>query len=240
MLILPAIDLKDGKCVRLLQGKADHVTVYSEDPVAIARQWEEQGGQYLHVVDLDGAFSGEPKNWSWVSRIAASVKIPIELGGGIRTMKQIQEALLLGVDRVVLGTKALSETFLDQAFREFGSERLVVGIDAQNGRVAVSGWTQQTELSAVDFARKVFKLGTYRVIFTDISTDGMLSGPPVESVRRLCEAVGCFVIASGGVGSLDDIEKLRQLKLPNLEGVIVGKALYEKKFTLKEACSNED
>jgi phosphoribosylformimino-5-aminoimidazole carboxamide ribotide isomerase len=183
---------------------------------------------------LDGAFTGQPRNWGWVTKIAAAVRMPVELGGGIRTLEQIREALSLGVERVVLGTQATSETFLDAALREFGAERIVVGIDARDGKVAVAGWTQGTQLNAVEFARRVFQLGTYRLIYTDISTDGMLSGPPVSSIRKLCEAVGCFVIASGGVGSVDDVEKLSQLDLPNLEGVIVGKALYEKKFTLRD------
>ena len=235
MIIFPAIDLKDGKCVRLLQGKAEDVTVYSDDPVAMAMHWQEQGGQFLHVVDLDGAFSGEPKNWKWVARIRSAVPIPIQLGGGLRTLDQIRDALELGVDRVVLGTKATSERFLQEVLREFGAEKLVVGIDARDGRVAVSGWTKQTSLSAIDFAKKVFELGVFRMVFTDINTDGMLVGPPLDSIRRLCSAVGCSVIASGGVSTLEDIRKLRGLELPNLEGVIVGKALYEKKFTLREA-----
>lgn len=234
MLIFPAIDLKDGKCVRLLQGKAAEVTVYSEDPVAMALHWQEQGGQFLHVVDLDGAFSGEPKNWNWVRRIAGEIKIPVQLGGGLRSIDQIQAALEMGVSRVVLGTKATSEEFLKEAFSQFDSEKLVVGIDARDGKVAVAGWTQQTELSAIDFAKKAFHMGAGRIIFTDISTDGMLVGPPLKSIRRLCNAIPCSVIASGGVSTAADVGALRELNLPNLEGVIIGKALYEKKFTLRE------
>lgn len=235
MIIFPAIDLKDGKCVRLLQGKATDVTIYSDDPVAMARHWQAEGGQFLHVVDLDGAFSGEPKNWDWVGRIASAVSIPVQLGGGVRTLEQIGKALELGVHRVVLGTKATSEGFLTRAIEKFGAEKLVVGIDARDGKVAVSGWTKQTELSATDFAKQVFQLGAYRMVFTDISTDGMMVGPPLDSIRRLCDTVGCFVIASGGVSTVEDIQKLQDLNAPNLEGVIVGKALYEKKFTLREA-----
>lgn len=234
-MIFPAIDLKNGKCVRLLQGKAEEVTVYSDNPVAIAMQWQEQGGQFLHVVDLDGAFSGEPKNREWVRQIISSVPIHIQLGGGLRTLLQIREVLELGVDRVVLGTRAASEDFVRKALREFGAEKLVVGIDARDGKVALSGWTEQTGLNAIDLAKRVFELGILRMVFTDINTDGMLIGPPLDSIRRLCAAVGCSVIASGGVSTLEDIRELRELKLSNLEGVIVGKALYEKKFTLREA-----
>jgi phosphoribosylformimino-5-aminoimidazole carboxamide ribotide isomerase len=234
MLIFPAIDLKDGKCVRLLQGKATEVTVYSDDPVAMALHWQEQGGQFLHIVDLDGAFSGEPKNWEWVSRIAAALKIPVQLGGGLRTIEQIRAALAMGVSRVVLGTKATSEAFMKEAFGCFDAEKLVVGIDARDGKVAVAGWTEQTELSAVEFAKKTFHMGAARVIFTDISTDGMLVGPPLKSIRKLCNAIPCSIIASGGVSTAADVGALRDLKLPNLEGVIIGKALYEKKFTLRE------
>ena len=234
-MIFPAIDLKNGKCVRLLQGKAEEVTVYSDNPVAIAMQWQEQGGQFLHVVDLDGAFSGEPKNREWVRQIISSVPIHIQLGGGLRTLLQIREVLELGVDRVVLGTRAASEDFVRKALCEFGAEKLVVGIDARDGKVALSGWTEQTGLNAIDLAKRVFELGILRMVFTDINTDGMLIGPPLDSIRRLCAAVDCSVIASGGVSTLEDIRELRELKLSNLEGVIVGKALYEKKFTLREA-----
>jgi len=235
MIIFPAIDLKDGKCVRLLQGKAEQVTVYSEDPPAMARQWNEQGAEFLHVVDLDGAFTGEPRNLEWVGKIVKAVPIPVQLGGGLRTLEQIRKALDLGVRRVVLGTKAISEDFLQVAIGQFGAEKLVVGMDARGGRLAVSGWTRQTGVSAIELAEKVSGFGAVRIVFTDISTDGMLVGPPLSSIRQLCESVACKVIASGGVSSLEDIQALRALKLKNLEGVIVGKALYEKKFALREA-----
>jgi phosphoribosylformimino-5-aminoimidazole carboxamide ribotide isomerase len=235
MVIFPAIDLKDGKCVRLLQGKAEQVTVYSDDPPAMARQWHGQGAEFLHVVDLDGAFTGEPRNLEWVGKIVKAVPIPVQLGGGLRTIEQIREALDLGVKRVVLGTKAISQEFLQEALGRFGAERLVVGMDARGGRLAVSGWTRQTGVSAIDLGERVSGLGAVRIVFTDISTDGMLVGPPLTSIRLLCESVVCQVIASGGVSNLEDIRALRALKLKNLEGVIVGKALYEKKFTLREA-----
>ena len=235
MIIFPAIDLKDGKCVRLLQGKAEDVTIYSDDPVATARDWQKQGAEFLHVVDLDGAFSGQPKNGEWVKRMVGALDIPIQLGGGLRTLDQIREAIGMGAARVVLGTKAISEEFLRETLTEFGAEKLVVGIDARNGKVAVEGWTEETGLGAIDLAKKVSALGVVRLVFTDISTDGTLVGPPLTSIRLLCESVVCQVIASGGVSSLDDIRALRALKLENLEGVIVGKALYEKKFTLREA-----
>jgi phosphoribosylformimino-5-aminoimidazole carboxamide ribotide isomerase len=235
VIIFPAIDLKDGKCVRLLQGKAEQVTVYSDDPVAVAKEWHAQGAQFLHVVDLDGAFTGEPRNLEWVGKIVKAVPVPVQLGGGLRTMEQIRKALGLGVKRVVLGTKAISEEFLREALEEFGAEKLVIGMDARGGRLAVAGWTKQTSVSALELADNVCGLGAKRIIFTDISTDGMLVGPSLTSIIQLCEAAKCGVIASGGVSRLEDIQALRRLELKNLEGVIVGKALYEKKFTLKEA-----
>ncbi len=233
MFVIPAIDLKDGKCVRLKQGKKDEVTVYSDDPVAMARQWEEQGAGVIHVVDLDGAFTGTQANLDWVAKICASVKCPIQLGGGLRSPEAVEKALGCGVARVVLGTKALSEPFLDRMLAEF-SQEIVVGIDARDGKVAIEGWTQKSGLDAFEFARKVSAMGAARIVFTDVQTDGMLSGPPLASIGRLCVSVPCRVIASGGVGTVADVRALQTLRHANLEGVIVGKALYENNFTLRD------
>lgn len=236
MFVIPAIDLKDGKCVRLRQGRAEEVSLYSDDPVAMARHWEEQGATTLHVVDLDGAFTGAQRNLGWVSRICAAVRCPVQFGGGLRTRDAVERALGSGVARAVLGTKALSEPFLDRMLAEF-SDQIVVGIDARDGKVAVQGWVQTTALDAFEFARKVGAMGATRIVFTDVSTDGMMSGPALSSVGRVCVSVPGFVIASGGVSSAADVRALKGLRHANLEGVIVGKALYEKKFVLADVAA---
>jgi phosphoribosylformimino-5-aminoimidazole carboxamide ribotide isomerase len=233
MFVIPAIDLLGGKCVRLKQGVEQDVTVYSDDPVAMARRWEAEGADTIHVVDLDGAFQGEQRNLDWVAKICGAVKCRIELGGGLRSRESVERALGCGVARVVLGTKALSEPFLDRMLAEF-SDSIIVGIDARDGKVAVKGWTQQSDVDAFEFARKVSAMGATRIIFTDVQTDGMLTGPPLASVGRICVSVQGFVIASGGVGSVADVKALQGLHHNNLEGVIVGKALYEGKFSLKD------
>jgi len=233
MFVIPAIDLKDGKCVRLTQGRAEEVTIYSDDPVAIARRWESEGADTIHVVDLDGAFTGTPRNLDWVARICGAVKCRVQLGGGLRSHETVERALGSGVARVVLGTRALSEPFLDRMLAEF-SNSIVVGIDARDGNVAVEGWTRKSGVDAIEFARKVSAMGANRIVFTDVQTDGMLTGPPLASIGRICVTVQGFVIASGGVGSVADVKAVQGLRHPNLEGVIVGKALYEGKFSLKE------
>lgn len=235
-LVYPAIDLKGGKVVRLHQGRADAETVYSDDPASVAQRFEAEGARFLHVVDLDGAFSGEPRNWDCVSKILKAVQIPVQLGGGLRTRAQIEDAMKMGVTRVVVGTKACeSPAFVQQLAADFGVH-VAVGIDARDGFVAVKGWVESTKLPAVDFAKQIDKLGVKHIIFTDIATDGTLTGPNYNAVGSVCEAVECFVIASGGVSSVDDVRRLRQMadNHPNLTGVIVGKALYDGRVKLDE------
>lgn len=235
-LIFPAIDLKSGKVVRLQQGRADAETVYSDDPAAVAKRWEDEGARYLHVVDLDGAFGGEPRNWDGVRAILGAVQTPIQLGGGLRMRKQIEEALEMGVTRVVIGTKACdSPEFISALLEDFGT-RIVVGIDARDGFVAVKGWTEKTEISAVDFAQQINRLGVMNIIFTDVATDGMLTGPNYFAISGLCSAVNCNVIASGGVSSINDIRRLQRVadERPNLVGCIIGKALYDGRIDLKQ------
>ncbi len=239
-LIFPAIDLKAGKVVRLQQGRAEAETVYSDDPAAIAKRWEAQDARYLHVVDLDGAFGGEPRNWDSVRKILGAVQIPVQLGGGLRTRRQVEEALEMGVTRIVLGTKACdSPEFVRALVADFG-KHIVVGIDARDGFVAVKGWTEKTALPATEFAQQINRLGVTNIIFTDVSTDGMLAGPNYAAIAGMCAAVTCNVIASGGVGTLDDVRRLHQLAVtnPNLVGVIIGKALYDGRIDLAalEAC----
>jgi phosphoribosylformimino-5-aminoimidazole carboxamide ribotide isomerase len=235
-LIYPAIDLKDGKVVRLQQGRADAETVYSDDPVAVAKHWEDEGARYLHVVDLDGAFAGAPRNWDLVQEIINAVQIPLQLGGGLRCRAHVQEALDMNVTRVVLGTKACdSPDFVSELVKDFG-KHIVVGIDARDGFVAVKGWTEKTKLSAIEFAKQISKLDVATIVFTDVSTDGMLAGPNYAAISSVCAAVTCNVIASGGVSSLDDVHRLQSLteQCPNLVGVIVGKALYDGRIDLKQ------
>lgn len=235
-IVYPAIDLRGGKVVRLRQGAADAQTTYGDDPVAMAQRWEDEGARFLHVVDLDGAFEGTPKNWASVRAILKAVQIPVQLGGGLRMRGQIEDALAMGVTRCVVGTKACeSPEFVEELAGAFGVH-VAVGIDARDGFVAVKGWTEKTGLTAVDFGRQVSALGVKHIIFTDVSTDGMLSGPNFSATAGMCEAVGCFVIASGGVGEAEHIRQLQELagRHRNLTGVIVGKALYDGRVDLKQ------
>lgn len=233
MTIYPAIDLKGGRVVRLHQGRADAETVYGNDPASAARDWVGQGAQWLHVVDLDGAFTGEPRNWYCVRAILGAVRIPVQLGGGLRTRQQISDALGMGVSRCVVGTKACEPAFVKTLVAEFG-ERVAVGIDARDGFVAVKGWVEKTSLAAVEFAQQISELGVRTIIFTDIATDGTLTGPNYKAVSAVCGAVKCNIIASGGVSTSDDVRCLRELKRPNLAGVIIGKALYDGRVQLKD------
>jgi len=237
--VFPAIDLRGGKVVRLLQGRADAQTTYGDDPAAVARRWEAEGGRYLHVVDLDGAFDGVPKNLDSVRSILNAVKIPVELGGGMRTREQVAAALELGVTRVVVGTKACeSPEFVGALVKEFG-ERIVVGIDARGGFVAVKGWVEKSKWPAVEFAQKADALGVANIVFTDVSTDGMLTGPNYDALSKMCRAVRCQIIASGGVSKAEDIRQLREMAAShaNLAGVIVGKALYDGRLSLSSVCA---
>lgn len=233
MTIYPAIDLKGGRVVRLHQGRADAETVYGNDPASAARDWVGQGAQWLHFVDLDGAFTGEPRNWDCVRAILGAVRIPVQLGGGLRTRQQISDALGMGVSRCVVGTKACEPAFVKTLVAEFG-ERVAVGIDARDGFVAVKGWVEKTSLAAVEFAQQISELGVRTIIFTDIATDGTLTGPNYKAVSAVCGAVKCNIIASGGVSTSDDVRCLRELKRPNLAGVIIGKALYDGRVQLKD------
>ena len=236
MLLFPAIDLMSGQVVRLRQGKADQKTVYSSDPAAFARQWEREGGDWLHLVDLDASFTGEQRNLDAVRAITSAVRIPCELGGGIRTPEAIERALDAGVARVILGTKAAeSVEFVEEMARRFGSYRIAVGIDAKNGIVSVKGWTQETGQNAQDLAVRAVDCGARTIIYTDIATDGMLQGPNFGETERVNAAVvarGGQLIASGGVGTAAHVHALA--KLPGLYGCIIGKALYDKTLTLAE------
>lgn len=233
MIVIPAIDLKDGKCVRLLQGKKEKVTVYSDDPSATAKHWVSLGAELLHVVDLDGAFSGEQKNFDRIREIRSTIDIPIEVGGGIRDIERIEKLVSLGVDRIIIGTSAAKNPdIVRKACGKFPG-KVLVGIDAKDGKVAVKGWVEVTEFEAVKFAKMMQDAGTAGIIYTDISRDGMLTGPNIEAMAIMVSAVNIPVIASGGVSKIDDIKSL--MRIQNLWGVITGKALYAGTLDLKEA-----
>lgn len=232
MHILPAIDLKAGRCVRLVQGVASAETVFSTDPIEVALRWREAGAEYLHVVDLDGAFEGEPAHFGTIVEIARETGLRVEVGGGLRTRDTVFRYLHAGIDRVVIGTKALeSPDWLAKLCDEFPG-RVAAGVDARDGRVAVRGWVDLSDVTALDLARRLRGMRLRAVIFTDISKDGMLAGPAVESTRAFAEAIQLPVIASGGVGAIEHVGQLAALPI---EGIIIGKALYTGAVDLKAA-----
>lgn len=235
MIVIPAIDLKEGKCVRLEQGLMEKDTVFCDSPADQAREWVRQGAELLHIVDLDGAFAGEPKNRASIEAIAKAIAIPTQLGGGIRDIPTIETYLSLGIGRVILGTAAQrNPELVEDACRLFPG-RIVVGIDAKNGMVAVQGWAEVTGVTAVDLAQRFEGYGVAAIIYTDIARDGMMQGPNIEATRALAEAVSIPVIASGGVSSLKDIENLMAIEASGIAGVITGKAVYTGAINLAEA-----
>lgn len=235
MILFPAIDIRNGRCVRLTEGKFECETVFAEDPAEMAVRWADAGAEYLHVVDLDGALAGQSSNTEVIKRILAKVKIPVQVGGGIRTLANIENMLALGVTRVILGSIAVRDPELvREACQKFPGQ-VVVGIDAKNGEVAVEGWGIGGGIGAVELARKMAAVGVEHIIFTDISRDGMLSGVNVEATSELAKASGVKVIASGGVSSLADIKALQVHEADGIEGCIIGKAIYTGALDLKEA-----
>ena len=236
MLIIPAIDIRGGKCVRLFQGDYNQETVYSDFPADQAKKFQDDGAALIHLVDLDGAKAGKPVNLDVVRAICSAVTIPCELGGGIRTVEDAKAAFEAGVHRVILGTTACENPLLVRDFiSTFGADKVVMGIDAKGGRVAVKGWVETSTFDVFELIAKLEEMGVTRFIYTDISTDGALSGPNLDSVAAVCSRVPrCGVIASGGISSAKDIKNLRELGKENLEGVIVGKALYAGKTTFSE------
>jgi phosphoribosylformimino-5-aminoimidazole carboxamide ribotide isomerase len=236
MIVIPAIDLRDGRCVRLTQGRKSDVTVYNEQPLAVAKEFAAAGAELIHVVDLDGAFSGSGSpNRDVVKQIVANVDVPIEFGGGIRSLEDVQELCDAGVTRVVLGTVAAESPQLLKDLVDRFSTRICVGIDARDRRVMTRGWEATTPVMAVDLARSVAECGVKRIIYTDIARDGMLVGPNIEQTVAVVRAANVSVTASGGVSSLDDLKRLRDTNEQLLDSVIVGKALYEGKFKLEDA-----
>lgn len=233
MKLYPAIDIKNGQCVRLRQGQFQDVEIYSNSPVKIAKQWEQQGASYIHIVDLDGALAGHSVNEEAISEITEKVKVPIQVGGGIRTIKDIENKLNLGVSRVIIGTKAVENpAFIKEAINAFGADRIVIGIDAKNGMVAIEGWEKVSNYNAVSLGIQMRDLGVKTIVYTDISKDGMLQGPNVEHTKEMVDATGLDIIASGGISSLKDLEMVNEIKV---HGAIIGKALYENRIELKNA-----
>lgn len=235
MILYPAIDLKDGACVRLVRGEMDAATVFNTDPAAQARSFTAAGCQWIHVVDLNGAFAGKPVNADAVSSIVAAAKVPVQLGGGIRDMATIEQWLQRGVARVILGTVALrNPALVKEACKQFPG-KVAVGIDARGGYVAVEGWAETSQVTALDLALKFEDAGVAAIIYTDIDRDGALGGPNVEATAALAEAIGTPVIASGGVASLDDLKALKARASSGISGVISGRALYDGRIDLAEA-----
>lgn len=235
MILFPAIDLKEGQCVRLIEGRMDSATVYSQDPGSTAKAWQDQGGQFIHVVDLDGAFAGQPRNRESIASIVQAVQVPVQVGGGIRDMETIEDLFSLGVNRVILGSAAiLNPGLIKEACDKYG-ERVLVGIDAKDGLVAIQGWGETVEKTALELALEMKGLGIQRIVFTDIRRDGKLSGPNLAATGELAKASGLKVIASGGVSSLEDIRNLKALEQDGVEGAIMGKALYSGAVKLPEA-----
>jgi phosphoribosylformimino-5-aminoimidazole carboxamide ribotide isomerase len=233
MLVIPAIDLRDGNCVRLVQGRKDAVTVYSNDPGKTAKRWESYGARLIHIVDLDGAFSGNQKNFDAIKRIRNSARIMLQVGGGIRDSGNLLKLFSANIDRVIIGTAAIEDPeFLTYACNKYPG-RVLIGIDAKDGMVAIKGWEEVTSISAKELARRLEIIGASGIIYTDIDRDGMLSGPNIEATREMVKSVGIPVTASGGISCMEDIKNL--LSIENLWGAITGKAIYSGALDLRKA-----
>ena len=235
MILFPAIDIRDGKAVRLIQGDYERETKYDDDPVVAALRWVDDGATWLHIVDLDGARAGEPVNLDHVRRIVAAVNVPVQLGGGLRDSKKVEEAISAGAERVVLGTAAVRDPEMAEAIAVAHGDRVVASVDARSGKVAAEGWTEESELATTEVITELTRRGLRRFVYTPVEVDGLMEGPDLDSLREAAEATDGQVIYSGGIGSLDDLRAVAGLGLENVEGVIVGRALYEQRFTVAEA-----
>jgi len=235
MLIIPAIDIKDGKCVRLREGQFSDTEIFSDDPIKVAVKWANKGAMMLHVVDLDGARYGKLTNIPLLEQIIKKVNIPVQVGGGIRSYEDVERLIGLGASRVILGTILWKDKLLaKRLFKDF-PEKVIAGIDAREGYVAVEGWQNITSVDALDFAKEMKRLGTRRIIYTDIKRDGTLKGPNISNIKKMVKNINIPLICSGGIASLDDIKKLKRFETKGLEGVILGKALYKGTILLEEA-----
>jgi phosphoribosylformimino-5-aminoimidazole carboxamide ribotide isomerase len=235
LILFPAIDIRGGRTVRLIQGDYERETPYDDDPVVAARRWVDGGARWLHVVDLDGARAGEPLNLEHVRRIVAAVNVPVQLGGGLRDSKKVEEAFSSGAERVVLGTAAVRDPDMAEAIASAHEDRVVASVDSRSGKVAAEGWTEQSDLATTEVIAELGRRGLRRFVYTPVDVDGLMEGPDLDSLREVAQATEGEVIYSGGVGSLDDLRAIAALGLDNVEGVIVGRALYEQRFTVAEA-----
>jgi phosphoribosylformimino-5-aminoimidazole carboxamide ribotide isomerase len=234
LILYPAIDIRDGHAVRLVQGDYDREMAYDDDPVEAARRWEAEGARWLHVVDLDGARAGHPVNLEHVRRIVAAVGIPIQLGGGLRDSTKVEQAISSGAERVVLGTAAVRDPELAEAIAAAHGDRVVVSVDAKQGKVAAEGWTEDSEVGPAELVTRLSERGVSRFVYTPVEADGLMEGPESAGLAEICAATPGELIYSGGVGSVDDLRALAALEIENLNGVIVGRALYERRFTVGE------
>jgi phosphoribosylformimino-5-aminoimidazole carboxamide ribotide isomerase len=235
LILFPAIDIRDGKAVRLVQGDFAQETKYDDDPVVSARRWVDGGATWLHIVDLDGARAGEPVNLDHVRGIVAAVNVPVQLGGGLRDSQKVEEAISSGAERVVLGTAAVRDPEMAEAIAAAHGDRVVASVDARSGKVAAEGWTEESELTTTEVIAGLTRRGLRRFVYTPVEVDGLMEGPDLDSLREAAEATDGQVIYSGGIGSLDHLRAVAGLGLENVEGVIVGRALYEQRFTITEA-----
>jgi len=235
MLVIPAIDIRGGHCVRLYQGKMEQEEIYSKEPVFIAKLWQTQGAKRLHIVDLDGAFSGVMQNYGLVEKIKNAVNIPIEIGGGIRNTTIIRRLIKLGIDRIILGTSLVyNPKLLEKTVKQY-KEKIMVSLDVSNGKIAIAGWKEVTTLDVNEVIPRIKELGIREIIYTDVKKDGTLEGPNFEGIRQICQVFGQGVIACGGISTIDDIKRLKEFEPLGLVGIIIGKALYTEKIKLDEA-----
>jgi phosphoribosylformimino-5-aminoimidazole carboxamide ribotide isomerase len=235
LILFPAIDIRDGKAVRLIQGDYEQETKYDDDPVVAAQRWVDGGAAWLHIVDLDGAREGEPVNLGHMRRIVAAVNVPVQLGGGLRDSRKVEQAISAGAERVVLGTAAVRDPDMAEAIAAAHGDRVVASVDSRSGKVAAEGWTEESELATTEVIAELTRRGLSRFVYTPVEVDGLMEGPDLDSLREAAEATDGQVIYSGGIGSLDDLRAVAGLGLENVEGVIVGRALYEQRFTVAEA-----
>jgi len=235
LILFPAIDIRGGRAVRLIQGDYEKETAYDDDPVVAARRWVDGGARWLHIVDLDGARAGEPVNLEHVRRIVATVNVPVQLGGGLRDSKKVEEAISSGAERVVLGTAAVRDPEMAEAIAAAHGDRVVASVDSRSGKVAAEGWTEGTDLGTTEVIAELTRRGLSRFVFTPVDVDGLMEGPDLDALRGVADATDGELIYSGGIGSLEDLRAVAGLGLENVEGVIVGRALYEQRFSVAEA-----
>lgn len=235
MLVIPAIDLRGGHCVRLYQGKLDQEEIYSKDPVFVAKLWQTEGAKRIHIVDLDGAFSGVMRNFALIEKIRQGVNVILQVGGGIRNMKTVQKLVKIGIDRIILGTSLIYNPKLVEQIVNKYKNKVMVTVDVFDGKIAIAGWKEVTAVSVEEILEQIKKLGIEEIIYTDIKKDGTLQGPNIEAIKRICETFRGNVIGCGGISSIDDLRSLKELEVSGLKGIIIGKALYTEKIKLSEA-----